>query len=123
MKVLEMRAFLKGRGVRGYSTLKKSKLEEEVQKIQQEDERAEYEQKLRDTALCLACLNEQRIQRKIDKREHNQRLYESLVRALVCEYCQHPNFAYDGDLVICTKCGVLQSDLHDENPSRWRIIR
>ena len=56
MKVLEMRAFLKGRGVRGYSTLKKSKLEEEVQKIQQEDKRTEYERQLRENALCHACL-------------------------------------------------------------------
>ena len=119
MKVLEMRAFLKGRGIRGYSTLKKSKLEEEVQKIQQEDKRTEYEQKLRDTALCLACLNEQRIQRKIDKREHTQRLFELTIRDLVCIHCKHANLAQDGDHTVCADCGALQPP--DAVPDgKWR---
>ena len=108
MKVLEMRAFLKGRGIRGYSTLKKSKLKEEVQKIQQEDERAEYEQKLRDTALCRECLNQQRIQRKIDEKTHNQRVMNSMIRDLICIHCKHGNLAQDGDHTVCADCGALQ---------------
>ena len=111
MKVLEMRAFLKGRGIRGYSTLKKSKLEEEVQKIQQEDERAKYERQLRENALCHACLNQQRIQRKIDDKRaeyERQRYYELTVRNLVCIHCKHVNLAQDGDHTVCVDCGALQ---------------
>ena len=54
--------------------MKKSKLTEEVQKIQQEDEIAEYERQLKENVLCHACLTEQRIQRKIDEKTHDQRL-------------------------------------------------
>ena len=108
MKVLEMRAFLKGRGIRGYSTVKKSKLKEEVQKIQQEDERAEYERQLRENALCHTCLTEQRKQRKIDDKTHNERLFELTVRDLVCKYCKHVNLAQDGDHTVCADCGTLQ---------------
>ena len=104
-----MRAFLKERDIKGYSTMKKSKLTEEVQKIQQEDERAEYERQLRENVLCRACLNEQRIQRKIDKIEHDQRLLLSIKRILVCEYCQHANLVQEGDDTFCVLCGALQS--------------
>ena len=71
-----------------------------MSEVKEKDAREEYEQKLRDRALCSACLKEQIIQRKMDKYEHAQRLLESFVRTLVCEYCQHPNFAYDGDLSL-----------------------
>ena len=111
MKVLEMRAFLKGRGIIGYSTLKKSKLKEEVEKIQQEDKRAEYERQLRENALCHACLNQQRIQRKIDDKRaeyERQRYYELTVRNLVCIHCKHVNLAQDGDHTVCVDCGALQ---------------
>ena len=103
-----MRAFLKGRGIRGYSTLKKSKLKEEVQKIQQEDKRAEYERQLVEESKCRECLNQQRIQRKIDEKTHNQRVLDSMIRDLVCKHCQHPNFVYDGDHTVCADCGTLQ---------------
>ena len=59
-----MRAFLKERDIRGYSTMKKSKLTEEVQKIQQEDEIAEYERQLKENVLCRACLTEQEFNEK-----------------------------------------------------------
>ena len=118
MKKEELKAFLKDRGIRGYSSKSKDVLEKKVSEIKKKEAREEYEQKLRDRALCSACLKEQRIQRKIDEREHDQRLFESLVRTLVCEYCQHLNFEYDQDLVICAKCGVLQSACNDENPPR-----
>ena len=89
-----------------------------MSEVKEKDAREEYEQKLRDRALCSACLKEQIIQRKMDKYEHAQRLLESFVRTLVCEYCQHPNFAYDRDLVFCVQCGCVQSDCNDENPPR-----
>ena len=111
MKVLEMRSFLKERGIRGYSTLKKSKLKEEVQKIQQEDERAEYERQLRENALCHACLNQQRIQRKIDDKRakyERQRFLELTVRNLVCIHCKHVNLIQDGDHTVCADCAALQ---------------
>ena len=109
MKVTEMRAFLKERDIRGYSTMKKSKLTEEVQKIQQEDERAKYERQLKENVLCHACLTEQRKQRKIDEKTHDQRLLDLTIRDLVCEYCQHTNLAQEGDDTFCVLCGELQS--------------
>ena len=93
-------------------------MEKKVSGVKEKEACEEYKQKLRDRAICSACLKEQIIQRKIDKYEHAQRLLESFVRTLVCEYCQHPNFAYDGDLVICVQCGCVQSDCNDENPPR-----
>ena len=89
---------------------KKDVLEKKVSEIKEKEAREDYERKLRDRVPCSACLEQQRIQRKIDKYEHAQRLVESLERTLVCEYCRHPNFAYDGDLVICVQCGCMQSD-------------
>ena len=113
MKKEELVAFLKNRGIRGYSSKKKDVLEKKVSEVKEREAAEEYERKLRDRVLCSACLEQQRIQRKIDKREHDQRLLESLMRDLVCEYCQHPNFAHDGDSMICAQCGVLQSDCSD----------
>ena len=88
---------MKDRGIRGYSNKNKDVLEKKVSEVKEKEASEEYERKLRDRAVCSACLEQQRIQRKID----DQRLLESLVRTLVCEHCQHPNFAYDGDLLIC----------------------
>ena len=66
MTIKELRAYLKEKGIKGYSTMKKAELEVKVQKIQQEDRRAEYERQLRENALSHACLTEQRKQCKID---------------------------------------------------------
>ena len=104
-----MRAFLKGRGIRGYSTMKKSKLKEEVQKIQEQDKKVEYERQLRENVLCHACLEQQRIQRKIDEKTHNERLLDLTIRDLVCKYCKHTNLSQDGDDTFCVHCGALQS--------------
>ena len=93
MKIKDLRAYLKERGIRGYSTMKKAELEIKVQKIQQEDRRAGYERQLRENALCRACLTEQRKQRNIDDETHNERLFELTVRDLVCKYCKHVNLA------------------------------
>ena len=107
MKKEELKAFLKDRGIKGYSSKKKGVFEKKVSEIKEKEASEDYQRKLRDRVLCSACL-EQRIQRKIDKYEHAQRLVGSLERTLVCEYCRHPNFAYDGDW----------SDDTDENPPR-----
>ena len=59
--------------------------------------------------LCSTCLEQQRIQRKIDEVTHDQRLFDSVVRTLVCEYCQHVEVTIDGDDTnLCTGCGTLQ---------------
>ena len=109
MKVSELKGYLKDRGIKGFSTLKKGELEAKVQKIKEKEKAEKYEEDLRHNALCSACLSEQRIQRKIDKKTHDQRLIESVVRTLVCEHCQHADSAVDGDLTVCASCGALQS--------------
>ena len=109
MKVSELRGYLKKRGIRGFSTLKKGELEAKVKKLKEQERAEKYEQNLRDTALCAACLQEQKIQRKIDDKTHNQRLLELTIRDLVCDYCKHANLAQDGDLTVCASCGALQS--------------
>ena len=109
MNVSELRGFLKERRIKGYSTLKKGALEAKVREIREKEEVAIYEQNLRDTAVCSACLEQQRIQRKIDSKTHDQRLFEIAVRTLVCEHCEHVEFAVDGDLTVCASCGALQS--------------
>ena len=108
MTIKELRAYLKERGIRGYSTMKKAELEVEVQKIQQEDRRAAYERQLREDALCRACLAEQRKQRRIDDKTHNERLFELTIRDLVCAYYMHVNLAQDEDHTLCADCGALQ---------------
>ena len=120
MKKEELKSFLKDRRIRGYSSKKKDVLEKKVSEVKEKEASEEYERKIRDRAVCSACLVQQKIQCKIDERERDQRLLESTVRTLVCEYCQHPNFEYDRDLMVCAKCGVLQSDCSDENPPRNR---
>ena len=109
MKIFELRGFLKERGVRGYSTLKKVDLEERVKKLKEQEEVAMYERELRDTALCAACLHEQRIQRKIVGKTHDQRLLESTLRILICNHCRHTKFVVDGDHTVCVDCGLLQA--------------
>ena len=108
MKIPELRSYLKERGVRGFSTLKKTELEAKVQKIKEKEKAEKYEENLKNTALCSTCLEQQRIQRKIDSKTHDQRLFDSVVRTLVCEYCQHVEVTIDGDHNFCTGCGTLQ---------------
>ena len=108
MKVSELLGFLKERGVRGFSMMKKSELEAKVQKLKEQEKAEKYEENLRDTAVCAACLGEQRIQRKIDDRLHDQRLFESTLRILICNHCKHANPTRDGDDTICADCGTLQ---------------
>ena len=108
MKVFELRAYLRERGVRGYSTMKKVDLEEKVKNLKEREKAETYEQNLRDTVRCAACLHEQRIKRKIDDKTFNRRLLEIAVRTLVCKYCKHANRARDGDDTICADCGTLQ---------------
>ena len=108
MKVSELRGFLKDRGIRGFSTLKKGELEAKVQEIKEKENIEKYEEDLRHNAVCSACLEQQRIQRKIDSKTHDQRLLESTLRILICEYCKHTKFAVDGDHTVCVDCGLLQ---------------
>ena len=88
--------------------MKKAELEIKVQKIQQEDRRAGHERQLREDALCHACLTEQRKQRKIDDKTDNERLFELMIRDLVCAYCKHVNLAQNEDHTVCADCGTLQ---------------
>ena len=44
-----------------------------------------------------------RIQRKIDEKTHDQRLFESTLRILFCDFCQHANLRLDGDDTICAR--------------------
>ena len=108
MKVFELRGFLKERGVRGFSTLKKTELITKVEKLKEQERAEKYEENLRDTVMCRACLDEQRKQRKIDEKTFNQRLLKSIVRTLVCRHCQHTKFIVDGDHTVCADCFALQ---------------
>ena len=58
--------------------------------------------------MCGACLLQQRVQRKIDGDKFTQRLLDSVVITLVCEYCQHVEVTIDGDDIFCAGCGTLQ---------------
>ena len=109
MKVSELRGFLKERGIRGFSTLKKGELEAKVKKLKEQERAEKYEEDLRHNAVCSACLEQQKIQRKIDSKTHNERLLELMTRDLVCDHCQHIEFAVDGDHTVCVDCGALQS--------------
>ena len=109
MKVFELRAYLKERSFKGYSTMKKVELEAKVRKLKERERAEAYERELRDTAVCSGCLCEQRIQRKIDEKTHDQRLLESTIRILFCDFCKHTDLAQNGDDTICTYCGALQS--------------
>ena len=106
MNVSELKAYLKDRGIRGYSTLKKSSLEVKVRELKAKEAAEKYEEELRERAVCSACLEQQKIQRKIDEKTHNERLRESAIRDLTCKYCKHANLAQDGDDTFCVLCGA-----------------
>ena len=89
--------------------MKKDQLEVEVKKLQEQERAEKYEQNLKHTTVCSACLEQQKIQRAIDDKTFNQRLLESAVRTLVCEYCKHAILAKDGDDTFCVLCGASQS--------------
>ena len=107
MKVSELKGYLKDRGIRGFSTLKKGELEAKVREIEEKEKAEKYEEDLRHNAVCSACLEQQKIQRKIDEKMYNQRLLELTMRDLVCEYCKHAVFVVDGDHTVCVDCGAL----------------
>ena len=71
MKKEELEAFLKDREIRVYSSKIKDVLEKKVSEVKEIEVSEEYERKLRDRALCSACLKEQIIQRKMDEKTHN----------------------------------------------------
>ena len=74
MNVSELRAYLKERGIRGYSTMKKQELKAKVQELEEQEKIEKYEEDLKKNVLCSACLEQQRIQRKIDEKTHNERI-------------------------------------------------
>ena len=117
MKIFELRGYLRERGVRGFSMMKKSELEAKVQKLKEQEKAEKYEENLKNTAVCAACLGEQRIQRKIDEKTHDQRLFENTLRILVCDFCQHAKFVVDGDHTVCVDCGAAA-----EPPTLWAGI-
>ena len=53
-------------------------------------------------------MTEQRKQRKIDDKTHNERLFELMIRDLVCAYYKHGNLAQDEDHTVCADYGTLQ---------------
>ena len=89
--------------------MKKRELEKKMKKLKEQDKKVEYERELRENVLCSACLEQQSIQRKIDEKTHNERLLESMIIELVCEYFQHTSMDQDRDDTFCVLCGVLQS--------------
>ena len=92
--VEERGTFLKDRRIKGYSTKKKGVLEKKVKELKEKEALEEYERKLRDRALCSACLKEQIIQRKMDEKTHNQRLLDSMIRDLTCKYTRNACFRW-----------------------------
>ena len=72
-----------------------------MKKLKEQDKKVEYDRQLRENFLCSACLEQQRIQRKIDEKTHNERLLESMIIELVCEYFQHTSMDQDGDDQFC----------------------
>ena len=56
--------------------MKSSELLEKINEL-------EKEAKLVEESKCLRCLNEQRIQRKIDEKTHNQLVMDGMIRDLV----------------------------------------
>ena len=99
MKKEELEAFLKDREIRVYSSKIKDVLEKKVSEVKEIEVSEEYERKLRDRALCSACLKEQIIQRKTDEKTHNQRLLDSMIRDLTCKYCTHETLVFDEESV------------------------
>ena len=81
--------------------MKSSELLEKINEL-------EKEAQLVEESKCRECLNQQRIQRKIDEKTHNQRVLDSMIRDLVCIHCKHANLAQDGDHTVCADCGTLQ---------------
>jgi len=111
MKISDLRSYLREKRVKGYSTMRKKELEKVVSELKKEEKIIGYERKLKENAICRACLTEQRIQRLIDEKTFDQRLYEGVRRELVCEFCEHTNLAYDSDDTFCVTCGALQPPL------------
>ena len=69
----------------------------------------EKEAKLIEENKCDACLKEQFIQRKINKKAYNERLLANVVRKLACQYCNHDTLVFDEESLFCQSCGSLQN--------------
>ena len=88
---------------------KKDRVQRAAKKEQAIQEQKDLKKKLIELEnKCDACLEQQKIQRKIDEKTYNERLLANAKRKLVCYYCQHSNLTVDGDDTFCVKCGALQ---------------
>ena len=84
--------------------IRKMKLKKLLKKVNELEKEAKFIEENK----CRKCLNQQRIQRKIDEEAHNQRLLAHAMGDLICEYCKHANLAPDGDDTVCVLCGSVQ---------------
>ena len=88
-----------------FTKIRKMKSNELLKKVSELGKEA----KLVEENKCLKCLNEQRIQRKIDEKTHNQRVLDNMVRDLVCECYTHETLIFDGESSFCESCGSAQN--------------
>ena len=89
------------------SKIKKMKHDELMKKFIE----LEKEAKLIEENKCKACLKEQFIQQKIDKKTYDQRLLANMIRELTCQYCKHDTLIFDEESVFCESCGATQNPL------------
>ena len=102
----ELKKRAKELGIRRFSAMKK----EELLKVLEEAEKEVYYKSIH----CDQCLDEQRKQRIIDEHTYNEKVLGSVIRQLVCEYCKHEDFAVDGELQICRRCGSIKEEVSTE---------
>jgi len=112
LKKLRERA--KKLGIRRYSVVKKADLIEAIAEVEKE---AYYKESI----TCDQCLREQRKQKIIDEYTYNKKIMANVIRRLVCNYCEHEDFAVDGDLQICMQCGSVYEGVEDDYGSRRKI--
>ena len=90
-----------------------------MQKLQEQEEVAISERELRDTALCAACLREQGIQRKIDDKTHNHRLFESTDQNFGLRFLStHRTFK-----TVATHCLCGSADCCKNPDAEWGISK
>ena len=99
--LIELRKQAKELKIRRFSVMKKEELEVAVAEAKKE---ALY----KESVTCQQCLVEQRKQKIIDDSMYYQKTMANFIRRLVCDHCNHPDIAVDGDVRICTRCGTVQ---------------
>lgn len=94
-------------GIKRYTVLSITELKE---KISEAERKIHYDK----TVTCQSCLEERRKQRLIDEKLYDQKTLGNVIRVLVCDYCSHDSFIYDGDVEICIQCGAVRTTISDE---------